>query len=90
MKRIKLNEMFDLPKDAFEPTPSFLLIGQRECIIDGRCELISYSDREIIFDIFYKGKCIYIKGEDLNLSCLSSGKCSVVGNICSVEFERAR
>ncbi len=90
MKKIKINEMLNLPKDAFSPAPSFLLVGMNECIIDGRCELISYSDSEIVFDIFYKGKCIYIRGEELNLSCLSSGKCSVVGNICSVEFARVK
>ncbi len=86
-KKIRITQVLDLPEDAFDPCPSFLLIGQRECIIDGKCELISYSDEKIVFDIFYKGKRFYISGSELGLSCLSNGNCSVKGTICSVGFE---
>ncbi len=87
MKKFKINELLDLPSDTFEPCPSFLLVGQKECIIDGKNQLISYSDEKIVFDVFHRGKKFVIRGKDLGLSCLSSGKCSVSGVIDSVGFE---
>ncbi len=87
MRKIKLNEMLDLPADTFEACPSFLLVGQKECIIEGKCKLVAYGEERIAFDIFHKGKYFVINGTDLTLSCLSSGNCSVRGRISSVGFE---
>ncbi len=77
----------DAPPDALSPLPSFLLTGQSECIIDGKCELVFYSDKCISFDIFYKNRIFSIYGAYLALSCISQGSCAVCGKIERIEFE---
>lgn len=83
MKKIKNR---DLPPDALCSLPSFLLTGQSECIIDGKCELVYYSENCISFDIFYKSRILSIHGENLTLSCISQGSCAVCGKIERLEF----
>ncbi len=68
-------------------TPSFLLVGQRECIIEGKCELVLYSDSHMAFGIFQGGKIFSIYGTSLSLACLTQGRCAVCGCIVRLEFE---
>lgn len=83
---MKKNKNRDLPPDALSSLPSFLLTGQSECIIDGKCELVYYSEKCISFDIFYKSRIFSIHGEHLALSCISQSSCAVCGKIERLEF----
>jgi sporulation protein YqfC len=80
----KLAEILSFPQGTFKNFPSIQIRGNREIIIDGCTELISYEQDNILLETKFCRICII--GRMLTLNNLTKNVLAVRGFIKNVEF----
>lgn len=67
-------------------TPSVVMNGDAEVILEGHFRIEDYSSEKIVLDLKFRGKCAVICGEDLRLCVGAENVISIAGRIRSFSY----
>ncbi|MDP4132967.1 MAG: sporulation protein YqfC [Bacillota bacterium] len=79
-------EEFEIPKEVALDMPRITIVGDRDITIENSRGIISYDDKQI--KVNTKTAVITVKGDGLQISCITNDGVCISGVADSVEFLR--
>ncbi len=86
MRRKKINEILEIPKEVYSKTPHFIITGFEDIIIENCKGILEYEDYYVRINTYIG--IINIHGENLKLEKMTEDNLKITGRMNSIDIER--
>lgn len=86
-KRKRFNEILEIPKEVYSDTPNLIITGFEDMIIENYKGILEYEDYYVRINTFIG--IVNVHGINLKLEKMTEDNLKIIGNIETVELEKA-
>ena len=86
MKKRKINDILEIPKEIYTNIPNFIITGFEDMIIENYKGILEYEDYYVRVNTYIG--IVNIHGINLRLEKMTEDNLKIIGKIESIEIER--